>query len=345
MPDIAVRDFENWSLAGLAALDWRGGPDLTLLLFLAVLADSLFGAVLCPLGISPVRVVAHDAGFFERRLNRETRSESTRIARGFVSLILLAGAAAAAGWGVLRFLHPLHFGWIVEFGLVIILLRQRTGIESLLRVGRAIAQGRSGEARVLLGAWNRTDRDFSDDHELARAVIEEGARNLVHGLVGVVFWYLLLGLPGLLAYRTVETVEGVVGRRDPARRAFGISSARLDDAASYIPARIGGLLIGFAAIFVPGASPARAFRTIRTAPRTPLGPNARWTLGAAAGALDLALGGPLRRDGKVVKALWVGEGRARTAVSDLRWAAMLFSVVGLLVAGLVALLAATRHLM
>jgi adenosylcobinamide-phosphate synthase len=115
-------------------------------------------------------------------------------------------------------------------------------------------------------------------------------------LAGPVFWYLLLGLPGVLAYRAIETVDGVVGRRDPARAGFGLAPTRLEDATSWLPARLTGVLLALAGGFVPGGSPLRVWRAISKARSAGAASAAAWVF-AAAGGLGLSLGGPARWNG------------------------------------------------
>ena len=122
----------------------------------------------------------------------------------------------------------------------------------------------------------------------------------------------------MLAFRAIEVVDGVVGRRDPSREKFGLAAVRLDEVASWLPARLTGMLILLAGAFVPGGSPLRVWRTIRAARSGGAASVATWVVAAASGALGLSLGGSARWNGISVTAPSLGKGRARVPPDDLR---------------------------
>jgi adenosylcobinamide-phosphate synthase len=97
-----------------------------------------------------------------------------------------------------------------------------------------------------------------DAHVVARAAIESLAENFSDAVVAPVFWYLLLGLPGLFAYKMANTLDSMIGHRTPRYRSFGSAAARFDDAINLAPARISGLLLTAAAVFVKNGRPDRA---------------------------------------------------------------------------------------
>jgi len=152
-----------------------------------------------------------------------------------------------------------------------------------------------------------------------------------------VFWYVLLGLPGLLLYKTVNTLDSMVGYRNDKYRAFGWASARLDDAMNIVPARLAGLIIALAAIVAAKGRPLRAIRTMISDARHHKSPNSGWPEAAMAGALDLALGGPRKYPGLVVDEKWIGQGRARATIADIDRSLHLFSAACPIDAGLVVL--------
>ena len=164
---------------------------------------------------------------------------------------------------------------------------------------------------VLLASITGRETTELDQHGVARAAIESCAESYSDGVIAPIFWYLLLGLPGLMAYKAVNTMDSMIGHRSERYAAFGMVPARLDDALNWLPARISGTLITLAAIFVPGAAPIGALRVMFRDAGKHVSPNAGWPEAASAGALDLALLGPRRYAGGVAKAEWLGDGRAR----------------------------------
>ena len=164
------------------------------------------------------------------------------------------------------------------------------------------------------------------------------AENFSDGLVAPLFWYLLLGLPGLLAYKAINTLDSMLGHHTPRYRAFGKAAARLDDWVNLVPARLAGGLIVLAAAALPSAHARRAWRTmLRDAPRH-RSPNAGWQEAALAGALDFALAGPRVYPDETVDDPWMGDGRDALTSRDIHAGLRLYlaatAVAALLIAAL-----------
>jgi adenosylcobinamide-phosphate synthase len=182
-----------------------------------------------------------------------------------------------------------------------------------------------------------------DEHGVSRAAVETCAESYGDGVVAPAFWYLVLGLPGLLAYKTINTMDSMIGHDEPRYRAFGMAAARLDDAANWLPTRLAGVLLSMAGLFVPGASARNGVRIMLRDHAKHRSPNAGWTEAAAAGALGLALLGPRRYDGEVADAPWLGDGSARATATDIRRGLYLYVVACVLLGAIVAGLAAFVH--
>jgi adenosylcobinamide-phosphate synthase len=123
---------------------------------------------------------------------------------------------------------------------------------------------------------------------LAAAAIESIAENSSDSVVAPLFYYILLGLPGAVAYRVVNTLDAMVGYRTPRYERLGKVAARLDDLANLVPARLTGMLFVLAAPFAGGSGRA-AWGVLRRDHRRTASPNAGWPMSAAAGALGLCL--------------------------------------------------------
>ncbi len=324
---------------------FAAGPDPLILLMLALLLDACVGD---PPGLyrvvpHPVALMGRAIGALERRLNRESRSEATRRVRGALVVFLLAGASAAMGWAVVAIARAVPFGWLAELVLVTSLVAQRSLYRHVVAVARGLDEGGLEQGRRAVAHIVGRDPGALDEHGVARGAIESCAENFADGVIAPVFWYVLLGLPGLLAYKMVNTLDSVIGYRSPRYRAFGAVAARLDDALSFLPARLSGLLIALAAVFVPWASPLRAVRTMLRDGRKHRSLNAGWPEAAMAGALGLALAGPRRYAERVVDDAWMGDGRARATPADIRRSLYVFAVACLIDVGLVAALAVARQ--
>jgi len=184
----------------------------------------------------PLVLVELGGWFLKSRLNRKSRGNSARVIRGLLSVTVIAGSIATTGWVVVRSARPVAYGWISEVTILAPLFGVWSGMRLAAAVARALGCTRPDDARRLLAERANTARDYADDHALARSAIEECARSFLHGLVGPIFWNFLLGLLGVLAYRAIETIDGIVSRRDPSRVNFGLTAARFDDVASWLPA-------------------------------------------------------------------------------------------------------------
>ena len=321
-----------------SAPDWPIGQAVPFILLMALALDALAGD---PRRLPhPVRLMGWLTGLLDRALNRERLGGGARVFLGAVAVVLVVGASAAAGWAVAHYVAALAWGWLAELALVAMLLAQRTMCEHMVRVARALDTGAEPARDAVRHIVGRDVRAL-DEHAIARAAIESGAENYSDGVVAPAFWYLLLGLPGLCAYKAINTMDSMIGHRSPRHRAFGRAAARLDDAVNWVPARIAGGLVGLAAAFVPGCAPGRAWRAmVRDAPKHS-SPNAGWPEAAMAGALGLALLGPRRYEGEAAgDDAWLGDGRAEATADDLRRTVRVFAVACALVAVLAAAIAA-----
>ena len=326
-----------WQLPALAGLDWVAGPGGAILLLIALALDWLVGDPRWP--AHPVRLIGGATAFLDARLNRAKRSAAERVLRGLLAVLAVVILSALAGWAVANFIGALSYGWIAELALVTLLIAQRAMVSHTVRVLRALKRdGVTGGRQAVAQIVGRETAEL-DEHGVARAAIESCAESYSDGVVAPIFWYLLLGLPGLLAYKAVNTTDSMIGHRSERYAAFGMVAARLDDALNWLPARISGALIVVAAVFVPGAAPGKALRIMLRDAQKHVSPNAGWPEAASAGALDLTLLGPRRYPGGDTKAEWLGEGRVGATPSDIRRMLALFVIACFLAAGLVALIA------
>ncbi len=304
-----------------------------IILLLALAIDAAVGdpAVIYRLVPHPVAALGRLIGAIEVRFNRPTVADATGFALGLVTTLAVITGALLLGWAIAWGLRHVPGGWAVEavFASTLIALR---GLDR--HVG-AVADGldRGLEAgRLAVGHIVGRDPESLDAPGVARAAIESLAENFSDGVVAPAFWYAVFGLPGLAAYKAVNTLDSMIGHRDARYAVFGRASARLDDAANWPPARLAGLLIVLAAI---GRAPAALRVMRRDAPRH-RSVNAGWQEAPMAGALGLALAGPRRYGDVVVDDAWMGDGRRDATAADIRRALWLYRRAGLALAVLVA---------
>lgn len=312
-----------------------GGPygfDPLILLVAALAVEALLGglpSVFRGAG-APLRALRRLIEALERKLNREKRSPADRAVRGVLVTLFVVAAAGAVGWGVawLGQNHP--FGWPIEFIGVLLLIDQRQRHAQVGRVAQAIAAGDLEVARRELGRLVRRDPGLMDDFGVARAAVESAATGFVTGVVAPAFWYALFGFPGLAVYRVVAVMDATIGHQTPRYRAFGLAAARLDDVLELIPARLAGLFLVVAAVFVPAASPLRALGTMVREAGRHRSLNFGWPVAAMAGAVNVTLAGPRHYAGATVDDPWIGGGTARIVPRDMRRALYLYAVACLI---------------
>ena len=308
-----------------------GGFDPLVLLLMAILVEAYIGEAerLFKTVPHPVRIIGNAIGFFDRKLNRETRSQVDRAFRGALVVAFMVLATGAVGWAVawLSLHHP--WGWIVEFLAIVSLLAARGLYDRVSAVGKALRDGVE-PAREAVSHIVGRDPAQMDGFGVARAAIESLAENFSDGVVAPVFWYVLFGFPGLLVYKTVNTLDSMIGYPTPKYRAFGMTAARLDDVLNLIPARLAGLFIVVAALFVPTAKPGGALRVMLRDSGKHRSFNAGWPEGAMAGALDLALAGPRQYPGRTVNDPWIGGGTAKAGPKDISRGLYLYGVACLI---------------
>jgi adenosylcobinamide-phosphate synthase len=245
----------------------------------------------------------------ERHLNRPAFGDETRRALGVVTVVVTAGGAALAGYVV----QTLASG--VSFGNVLIVLLATTGLaqHSLYTHVRAVLQPLSSgdlvAARQAVGDIVGRDTSALNESGVASAALESLAESFNDGIVAPAFWLLVGGLPGLFAYKALNTADSQIGHREPRWRMFGWAAARADDIANLVPARFAGALLAI-------AGGGGLLVMWRDAPKH-ASPNAGWPEAAMAGALRIRLGGPAAYDGVMHERPIFGAGSSPT-VGDLR---------------------------
>jgi adenosylcobinamide-phosphate synthase len=280
-----------------------------------------------PRRFHPVAGYGKLAAALERRAYADDRVAGLRHVGIAVGVpVALAGAAALATRRrpVLRALVTAALTWTVLGGT------------SLRREARAmstsLADGDLAAARRRLPHLAGRDPSTLDSSELARATVESVAENTSDAVVGPLVWGAVAGLPGLVGYRAVNTLDAMVGHRSPRYARFGTAAARADDLANLVPSRLTALMTVAAAPTV-GGSPARtAWVWLRDGNRHP-SPNSGQCEAAMAGALGVRLGGSNVYFGRTEFRPPLGEGPPPSG-RDIERAAKVSTVVSAAVLGL-----------
>ena len=245
----------------------------------------------------------------EHKLNRGHH----RIAKGAVVAILLIALVFALTWLVRYWLLPLSSYLLLLFDAVIIFycLAGTTLIREVREVfyalDRSLEEGRQQVARIV-------GRDTSElsAQEVRTAALETLAENLSDGVIAPLFWFALLGTPGMLAYKMVNTLDSMIGYKTERYKDFGCWAAHIDDVANYLPARLTALLM----ILASGKLNLLAF-VWKNGPRH-ASPNSGYPEAALAGILNCRFGGPHYYFGQLFDKPYIGENERPLTTADMK---------------------------
>jgi len=293
----------------------------------------------------PVMWVGALIGRLDRAWNRDALDPRTRRRRGVVALlVLLAASAGPAGvlQAMLSAVLPPALSLLLAGIAASALLAQRSLWRFVAAVGRGLRQGGLPAGRIAVAHIVGRNTATLDEHGVVRAAIESLAENFSDGVVAPALWGALLGLPGIAAYKTVNTADSMIGHLTPRHREFGWASARLDDWINLPASRLAAAWLVLAACLHSGASPRGALRAVWRDAGRHRSPNAGWPEAAMAGALGLRLAGPRVYGDTRVDDAWMGDGRAKAEPRDLdRALALYHTACALQIATAVLLWAAT----
>ncbi|MCW5950982.1 MAG: cobalamin biosynthesis protein [Propionibacteriaceae bacterium] len=283
------------------------------------LADQALGD---PMRHHPVAGFGRLAIALERRVYADSRRA------GALFTVVLVGGAAGLGWLVQRACRgrPVAEGLATAVATWAVLGGRSLAREAEIISG-ALTAGDLDAARARLPHLVSRDPSGLDADQIARATLESVAENTSDAVVAPLFWGAVAGLPGLLGYRAVNTLDAMVGYRNPRYRNFGWAAARLDDLANWLPARLAGALAAGLAPVVGGEPEAAARAAAEQAPAHP-SPNGGVVEAAFAGALGVTLGGTNIYDGVAEDRGELGAGPA-PAPPDLARGVRLAYAVGL----------------
>ncbi len=221
---------------------------------------------------------------------------------GLGALLILLLATFIIALFIHALLLQLGFtGIIIEALVASIFLAQKSLVDHVARVEKAFKQGSLDEARGAVSLIVGRETKNLDESAVCRAAIESLAENSSDGVVAPVFWYLILGLPGLFCYKLVNTADSMIGYKNERFKDFGWASARLDDVVNFIPARLTALIVILTSgLFINRKAAAKSLEVVRKDARHHHSPNAGFPECAFAGALDVKLLGPRIYSGKAV---------------------------------------------
>lgn len=288
-------------------MDMMTAYAMPLTLLLAWLLDACLGDPAClP---HPVVYMGRWIAMGEKRLNRG----SHRRCKGAVFAVLSITGTGLVAWALFRLLAPLPVLHIALQALLLFFCLAGRTLRREVRMvfdalERSLDDGRRQVARIV-----GRDTGALSAQEVRTAALETLAENLSDGVIAPMFWFLLLGVPGALAYKMVNTLDSMIGYRNERYGAFGCWAAHIDDVANYLPARITALLL-----VVAGGMRWRYVRFVLRYGPQHASPNSGWPEAALAAILDCRFGGPHDYFGQEFYKPYIGQNPRMLTFADMR---------------------------
>ena len=268
--------------------------------------------------------------FFEHRLNKG----SHRKLKGALVAISLIVSVFFVTYLIRHYLYLLPsitgrgWGWVFDSIIIFFCLAGTTLIREVrqvfLAVDRSLEEGRKQVARIV----GRDTTELSAQ-EVRTAALETLAENLSDGVIAPLFWLAILGLPGMMAYKMINTLDSMIGYKTERYKDFGCWAAHIDDIANYIPARLTALLMAI-------ASPRKGLlRFIWRNGRRHASPNSGYPEAALAGILNCRFGGPHYYFGQLFDKPYIGENERELTTVDMKHAVRINRIAEVLMVFLV----------
>ncbi|HHU0689494.1 adenosylcobinamide-phosphate synthase CbiB [Citrobacter sp. Marseille-Q3906] len=266
----------------------------------------------------PVRWIGNLISAVQRMIRRYCHSDMMLRIGGAVMWIVVVGLTWGVCWGVLTLAQSIHpwLGWGIEIWMIFTVLAGRCLADAARDVERPLRANNLAESREKLSWIVGRDTSQLQPQQINRAVVETVAENTVDGIIAPLFFLFLGGAPLAMAYKAVNTLDSMVGYKHEKYRAIGMVSARLDDVANFIPARLSWLLLGLAA-FLCRKDGSRALHIGWRDRYNHSSPNCAWSEATVAGALGIRLGGPNDYFGERVEKPWIGDAQRDISVDDI----------------------------
>ncbi len=267
----------------------------------------------------PIRWIGSSISWVQKQIRSVCRSEPALYVGGAVLWLVIVGATWFVTWAVISGLSAINI-WLarlVELWLAYTILAGRCLSDAAMDVYRALDSGSLEDSRLKLSYIVGRDTTQLNKTQITRAVVETVAENTVDGVIAPLFYLFIGGVPLAMAYKAVNTLDSMVGYKNEKYKAIGCVSARIDDVANFIPARLSWLLLTAAAA-VMRMNVKNAFRIGWRDRFQHKSPNCAWSEATVAGALGVRLGGPNVYFGELVKKPWIGDAHREINQGDIK---------------------------
>jgi len=267
----------------------------------------------------PVRIIGSYINLFEKAIRKVCKGSNALRIAGVILTISTVSISYGAVYFILKFSQSISqwLYFILSTVPMYYCIAGKCLHKEAYKIMKALIQGDMPEARKLLSYIVGRDTDKLDEREIARGVIETVSENTSDGIIAPLFYMFIGGAPLAMAYKAINTLDSMVGYKNDQYKDFGWASAKLDDIANYIPARITALCM-VAGAFMLGMDYKNSFRIVLRDGRKHLSPNSGYPEAAAAGALGIMLGGANYYFGKLVVKPTIGDKIKSIEAKDIK---------------------------
>jgi adenosylcobinamide-phosphate synthase len=264
----------------------------------------------------PVQWMGDLISWLDTSLNTKPDDELEGLLRGGAALTILLLCTALPAYLLQDVLTRFSGGWLINVAIATAFIAQKSMKDHVLEVSHALsnslAEGRTSVAKIV-----GRDTTQLDESGVIKAALESLAENTADGIVAPVFWYAILGLPGIVAYKAINTADSMIGHKSDRHLFFGFCAAKLDDLINLPASRLTALFFAVAALFTSKAAAQNALQSAWGDAGKHRSPNAGWPEAAMAGALGLKFGGPRSYEDGMIDLPFMGSGRDNMSRADL----------------------------
>ncbi len=275
----------------------------------------LYARIPHPVSLMAKFLMAGERGFNRPALTPKQRKQFGGVVFGLYVISFVAIALLIEHL-VLHFL-PGFMGTILMALLASSLLAVTSLMEHVQRVQMPVMMGDVETARLEVSKIVGRDTSELGQDGIIRAALESLAENFSDGVVAPIFWFIIFGFPGIVFYKAVNTADSLIGHKNERYIDFGYFAAKGDDVVNFIPARLTGLLLSFAAVPDGVAKARNGMHVMLRDAGKHISPNAGWPEAMMAGILGVKLGGPRTYKGQQHDGVWLGDGREALVADDI----------------------------
>ena len=265
----------------------------------------------------PVRFIGKLINFVEKQIRKITKSDKGLKIAGFVLWFIVVGVTFSITFTIcqlFRFNKIAYF--IVNSILIYTTLATKCLKDEAVKIYKVLKTGDIEKSRIQLSYIVGRDTTTLNEKEIVRATVETVAENTVDGIIAPLFYAFIGGAPLAMAYKAINTLDSTVGYKNEKYYYLGYASAKIDDIANYIPARIGVILLSIGSLFV-GFNFKDALKIGIRDRKNHKSPNCAFSEGAVAGALGIQLGGTNIYFGKAVYKPTIGDKKREIEIEDI----------------------------